>query len=174
MTQERWIPVVGYEDCYEVSDLGRIRSLARSVQCGGSLRRIPQKILKWRTDDCSTGYVYVSLCRNGSEKKFVVHRLVLRAFVGPPGGMWALHRNGNRADPRLDNLYYGTPKENGADMIRHGNSRRGSKNTMALLSEELVRWIRESTQSSIELGALLGVHHSTIRKARARVNWSST
>ncbi|MEY4713305.1 MAG: hypothetical protein RIS88_2755 [Pseudomonadota bacterium] len=168
---EQWRPVVGYEGLYEVSDAGRVRSLARTVRVGASMRPVAARMLTWRTDDKSTGYVYVSLCREGRERKAPVHLLVLAAFVGPAAGLWGLHRDGNRANPALGNLYYGTPKDNSQDMVRHGRSQRGVKAFNALLDDELVGWIRESRQSSLELAPLLGVHSSTIRAARLRKNW---
>lgn len=171
---ERWRPVVGYEGFYEVSDHGRVRSLDRLVTVRGarSPRPLRGRLLNWRTDDLSTGYVYVSLCRGGQEKKVPVHLLVLAAFVGPANGLWCLHRDGRRDNPRLHNLYYGTPKDNSQDMVRHGRSQRGNKNWIAVMTPELVDWVRESTQSSVALAPVLGVHSSTIRAVRLGRNWA--
>jgi hypothetical protein len=173
MSGERWLPVVGYEGFYEVSDFGRVRSIERDVPVKGSvvLRRVRARVLNWRTDP-TTAAVYVSLCRGGQERKVDVHPLVLAAFVGPANGLWGLHRNGDRRDARLVNLYYGTPKDNSQDMVRHGRSQRGQKNRTALLTPELAQWIRESPQSSLQLAPLLGVHSSTVRSVRLGKNWA--
>lgn len=164
MNVETWMPVAGYEGLYEVSDGGRVRSLARK-NCRG-------RVLKYRVDSAGEGYVYVTLCRDGVNKKVNVHQLVLAAFVGEPNGLWGLHRNGDKGDSRLANLYYGTPKQNSGDMVQHGRSQRGTKHYKAVLTPELVAWVRESHQSSLEIARQLGVAGSTIRAARLRHNWA--
>lgn len=114
---ERWLPVVGYEGLYEVSDFGRVKSLARNKsngvwQAGRVLRPGPQR----------RGYLTVSLCDvAGVKKSRRVHRLVLAAFVGEcPPGLLVCHRNDVPADNRLSNLYYGTRSENSADAFSNG------------------------------------------------------
>jgi hypothetical protein len=64
------------------------------------------------------GYMLVSL---GFNKKRAVHTLVLEAFVCPrPKGMQCRHLDDNKKNPRLENLCWGTPKENLADQYRNG------------------------------------------------------
>lgn len=93
-----------------------------------------QKIWKKRSfgrGSISNGYVRVTLCCNGRSKRFYVHQLVLLAFVGPcPDGNECRHRNGRKLDNFLDNLCWGTPKQNGEDKVRHGNSLRGCKHPL--------------------------------------------
>ena len=169
---EEWRPLIGYEGIYEISNFGSIRSLTRVVPMkDGRTKTVAAKILKRRIDDKGSGYVYTSLCRDGVTTKSNVHQLVLLSFVGPPNGLWALHRDGDRANSALTNLYYGTPAQNSKDMVRHGNSLRGEDNHESVLTQELVQWIKESRQSSIELGLAIGVHHSTIRSVRTGRNW---
>lgn len=120
MLDEQWLPVAGYEGLYEVSDLGRVKSLHRPRLRGGFW---PERIL--RPGPQRKGYLTVSLCdRFGQRKSSRVHRLVLAAFVGPcPNGMDVLHRNDVPGDNRLVNLYYGTRSENQRDALANG--RRG-------------------------------------------------
>jgi hypothetical protein len=70
----------------------------------------------------------------------------MEAFVGPANGLHALHRNGKPSDNRLENLYYGTVKDNMADRARHGNTVTttwiGEKHPRAILTEADVRAIR--------------------------------
>src|SRR4051812_4452753 len=81
---EIWKAVPGYEGRYEVSNLGRVKSLARYVRCGkggGKGRRLtPQKILRPGTMN-RFGHCSVMLGRDGGSR--CVHDLVLTAFVGP-------------------------------------------------------------------------------------------
>lgn len=106
-------------DGYEVSDLGRVRSW---IMANSTRRRTEPKVLRQQSD--KDGYAQVNL-RNRTKK---VHHLVLKAFVGPrPDGMEASHNNGRRADNRLENLRWGTPKENNADKLVHGTVLTGDR-----------------------------------------------
>lgn len=115
---ERWLPIPGHEG-YEASDIGRVRSVDRTlVHKNGRLQRRKGVMLKQRQDQ--DGYWR---CRCGLGIPLGVHRLVLMAFVGPcPPGMLGLHNNGDPSDSRLENLRWGTPSDNTADMFRHGRN----------------------------------------------------
>jgi hypothetical protein len=98
--KENWLPIKGYEGSYEVSDLGRVRNTRTG------------RILK--QDNSVRGYHRVSLCVNGKQKCFRVHRLVLMTFA-PCDDMDKLqvnHINENKDDNRLINLNWMTNKEN--------------------------------------------------------------
>src|SRR5690606_17793610 len=69
-----------------------------------------------------------TLWRQGSQSSPLVHRLVLKAFDGPPPrGHEALHANGVRDDNRLENLSWGTHSENQLDQVDHGTHFNASK-----------------------------------------------
>lgn len=107
-THERWLPVPGYEGLYEVSDLGAVRGPRTG---DGRLKPRPHK----------DGYAKVNLCRGGRQKTFLVHRLVLDAFVGPrEPGQECRHLDGDPSNNRLTNLAWGTQSENELDKVRHG------------------------------------------------------
>lgn len=108
MVNEEWRPVVGYEDVYEVSSQGRVRSLDRVIkrrtQSGVSLLQVGQKILKLKR---SGKYRAVNLAKYGKVETVTVHRLVAASFIGPcPNGYCVHHLNENKNDNRLDNLVY--------------------------------------------------------------------
>lgn len=169
---ERWLPILGYEGIYEVSSLGRVKALARPSRGCDGRRRLKERIFKCSICK-STGYVVATLRRaDGTPDKQGVHRLVLAAFVGPAGGRWALHRDGSRSDPRLDNLYWGTPKDNAADSARHGTFVRGERHPVSLLTDELVSWVRETQQTPWHLSFVLDVRPVTIRRARDGKSWA--
>lgn len=136
---ERWLPLPGLEGIYSVSDQGQARIEVRrqNVRAGQILKQTPQK----------DSYLYVGINPTGSRSyRRSVARLVLLTFVGPPPqeGMQANHKNGNITDNRLENLEWVTAAEN----IRHsmgklGNSRQGTKNPAASLTDEQVVTIRK-------------------------------
>lgn len=114
---ERWLPVVGYEGKYEVSDLGRVRSLDRLDSRGH--RRRGMLMSQSPIDDA--GHLAVNLCSDGISSTKKVYRLVLVAFIGtPPPGMEGCHRDGDPSDNRLANLYWGTHSDNMLDRVAHG------------------------------------------------------
>ena len=125
---ETWLPVAGFETFYEVSDLGRVRSLDR-LAClgrGGVVGVRAGRLLSPATDSRS-GYQVVSLWATPIRRSARVHTLVLEAFVGPrPKGFEALHDNGDPGDNRLANLSWNTPKMNAADTRRHGRHNHAS------------------------------------------------
>jgi hypothetical protein len=118
---ERWLPVVGYEGYYEVSDLGRLRSFPRVTNGSfGSTRRIPGRVLRPGVNP-QTGRRLVVLYRDGSGRTHNLYPLVLTAFVGPrPPGMEACHNDGDHTNDRLSNLRWDTSSENSYDIVRHG------------------------------------------------------
>lgn len=108
---ESWRPVAGYERLYEVSDLGRIRSLPRSKTAGRVLKQMCNK----------QGYCQVSLSRDGVRRNAFVHVVVAAAFHGPrPHHLVTRHLDGDPSNNKAPNLVYGTESENALDRIRHG------------------------------------------------------
>lgn len=117
MADEVWRAVIGLEGRYEVSDLGRVRSLDREVITShGVTRRYRGRPLTPSVGN--HGYLVVSV---GRRVKRTVHSLVAEAFIGPrPNGQEVRHKDGNALDCRAANLEYGTSRDNTADAIRHG------------------------------------------------------
>lgn len=118
---ECWLPIPDWEGHYEISDLGRIRSVGRHVtdRTGQRTRWYPARPRKISLG--TNGYSQVRLCRTDHGATLSVHRLVLLAFEGDgPEGAEVLHVNGNRTDARLVNLRWGTRGENNLDQVRHG------------------------------------------------------
>ena len=108
--EEKWKPVVGYEGLYEVSSLGRVRSLSRSIQGHKGYYVIPSRILK---GFYAYGYRYVELRKGGKLKSYRVHRLVAEAFLPNPNKYPIInHKNEIRDDNRVDNIEWCTHKYN--------------------------------------------------------------
>jgi hypothetical protein len=141
---ENWKPVAGWEKLYEVSDLGRVRSLDRISRFKENSKIIDVafkgKLLK---PSIVGGYFYMHL-RNLKRKRYCgVHRLVLETFVGPcPKDQQARHLDGIRPNCALSNLAWGTKLENEKDRIKHGRVPRGRTQHHAKLTDENVKAIR--------------------------------
>lgn len=96
-----------------------------------------RKPLKLKVRD--DGYLSVALRKDGKYHGRLVHRLVLEAFVGPcPKRHECCHKDGDRQNNKRSNLYWGTRQDNMNDMIRHGLSTKGEKNSQAKLTDEQV------------------------------------
>lgn len=119
MPGERWLPAVGFEGLYEVSDRGRVASLPRSNRRG--------RLVLTPSPD-SDGYLQVVLCSAGVRYTRKVHVLVAEAFIGPrPPGKVTRHLDGNQLNNARSNLRWGTHAENAQDRIAHGRDFNKSK-----------------------------------------------
>lgn len=176
---EEWRAVVGFEGLYEVSNLGRVRSLDRIAPLAGRatgkgftfLRK--GVVLRAAINKKRGGYRQVNLQRDGKQHQCRVCVLVAAAFIGPrPQGQETRHLNGNAQDDRASNIAYGTHKENAADRRLHGTHLQGEAVPHARLTEAAVRDILTSKESRHVLAAKYGVHHGHIYNIRYGSRWA--
>lgn len=114
---EEWRDVIGYEGLYQVSNLGRVRSLDRWCPTKGGAKQLRKgKLVSIHVN--RYGYEYVSLSADGKHKNASVHRLVLAAFVGE-SDLTVNHINEDKLDNRLCNLEYLSAKDN----LNYGGAR---------------------------------------------------
>lgn len=170
---ERWLPVVGWEEAYEVSSLGRVKSLTRDVPLNGGIWRIRSRIL--RLNPSRGGYLNVNLNNKGKSQTLTVHLLVLKAFAGPrPEGMEGCHGPAGKLDNSMSNLRWDTPEANHADRLLHGTLAVGERHGIAKLTDEKVRSIRKGLLAGKSLKALakdFGVGASTIWRIAKGETW---
>ena len=118
LTEEIWKDVEGYEKLYQVSNLGRVRSLDHmSVRnLNGKIYDCPVKGKMLTLVKDSSGYLNARLWNDGM-KAFLVHRLVAKAFIPNPDNLETVnHKDENILNNRADNLEYLSV----ADNIRYG------------------------------------------------------
>ena len=121
---ETWRPVTGYEAFYEVSDLGRVRSIRRTEMFRRKLNNgVVGEVTRTKGGSIlaasrgSNGYYTVRLIG----KTYTVHQLVLTAFVGQrPADHAACHGDGDKANNALSNLRWDTYAENNRERYKHG------------------------------------------------------
>lgn len=123
-SNDKWVPVVGHEGIYEVSDSGSVRSLDRYIYAlnnGTYCKRfIPGKMLK--TDIDEDGYVRINLQdKNHKGHRYGVHRLVAAAFIPNPCNKPTVnHKDGNKQNNSVDNLEWATDQEQSDHAIALG------------------------------------------------------
>lgn len=114
---EKWLPVVDFED-YSISDRGRVYSTKTS------------KVLK--PQKLNGGHLYVTLWSNGVGTRFLIHRLVLTAFVGRcPDGQEGCHKDDVPWNNVLSNLKWDTRSGNLLDSVRNGHHVHANKERCA-------------------------------------------
>lgn len=166
MSNQHWLPIMGYEQQY-------------SVSADGEVRREPQGRLLCPSVNRRNGYLYVSLSAHGKARNFRLHVLVARAFLGPsPEGKVVNHMDGVKAHNNIANLEYVTPSENSLHAYRLGlltppPVRLGTQAFTAKLSEADVLAIRQSPESNRKLGVRFGVDQSTIGDVKRGRTWQA-
>ena len=127
---EIWKDISGYENKYQVSNFGRIKSLQRDVISGrGGFRTVKEKILKPKID--RYGYLTIDLRdQNQIRKTLKIHRLVAIAFISnPENKIQVNHKNESKTDNTIQNLEWTTPLQNsnyGTRTERSAKKRRNS------------------------------------------------
>lgn len=120
---EVWKPVVGYEGLYEVSNIGRVRSI--NYHKSGKAKVMSPSFNTW-------GYLIVDLRKNNKRHSYTVHRLVALAFIPNPDNLPEInHKNEIKYDNTVENLEWCTRKYN----INYGtgNERRGRRKSIVQL-----------------------------------------
>jgi hypothetical protein len=119
----------------------------------------------------------LNLSSGGCKRRFYLHAVVLLAFVGArPAGMQCRHLDGNKLNNRLENLRWGTAKENASDSCRHGTLRTGSRQSQAKLTESSVLDIRRRAKTGgvgvqRQLSTEYGVSDTIISHVVSRKTW---
>lgn len=175
--KEIWKPVPGYP-IYEVSNLGRVRSLDREifyVRDGKEYcRTMPGKILKQAN---VRGYRTVTMFKDTVQISKKVHRLVARVFIGKPpfSGALVRHQDDNPANNRASNLLWGSSLDNSRDMVERKRQHRGPQSKYGKGDAKLIRDIDAYIYagfSTTEIVERFGVTKQFVTRLKYGRTWS--
>lgn len=174
---EQWKDVIGYEGLYQVSDLGRVKSMQRICSCNskGGTRLKKEKILKQTLQE--SGYIQRTLLKEGKLFLTGVHRLVAKAFISNPENKPEVnHKDCIKHHNYVYNLEWNTYKENIQHSWKNGlaKPKKGEKHNMSKLTEKDVLEIRElyKTKKVSEIAKMFPkVNEQAIWKIVKRVRW---
>lgn len=176
--KEEWNGVVGWEDSYQVSSLGQVRSLIRQVRSRwGGMYWVNGRIL---SPNICNGYATIQLCKPDYRIRQSIHRLVARAFIGSPSDARpeVNHKDGNRLNNAYTNLEWVSRSENEIHAWKTGlfNPARGVDTAVAKITERDVRairdWYAKGGISQRALGERYGLDQSSVSLIVSRRNWA--
>jgi hypothetical protein len=175
MDNEVWKPVPGYEGFYEVSDLGRVKSIGRIIKDRwGKDRFAPERVLV--VSYTLAGYGHVLLYRNGVRITRTVHVLVAATFIGPRSDASINHIDGDKRNNRPSNLEYCSVATNNRHALdnRLRVNPRGERHGRSKLSQDQVLEIRSRVASGelqFRVAQNFGVTKQTVCKIVNRQKW---
>lgn len=174
---EIWKPIPDYEGFYEVSNLGRVRSVSRFVMNHYTKEWREGKVLKPYVTP--QGYYNVKLSKLGVKDKHNIHRLVASAFIPNCENKRTVnHKNGIKTDNRVENLEWATYSENIKHAYDNGLKERkatsfAENHHKTNLKNTDVVDIYNSTLSTKELSIKYGISYDVIQKIRLKKTWKS-
>ena len=158
--QEIWKDIQGYEGLYQISNLGRVKSLERIIITSNNItKKISEKILK----PClrKNGYYSIVLQKNNKSKYYTIHRLVAKEFIPNPDNLPQVnHKDENKLNNNVDNLEWCTSKYNnnyGTHNERHALARSKTVYQYSLSKKLLSIW-----KSTHDVNYKLGYHQGNI------------
>lgn len=167
MENEVWKDIVGYEGLYQVSNLGRVKSLKRKVYAGRNRMRWQYERILSNNKTNGNGYIVVSLNKESKSKNKYVHRLVAEAFLENPNNYkYINHKDQNTFNNNANNLEFCTAQYNST--YRDAHIKRGLKYRNNLVNSKKVYQLDENENiikefpSMAEANRQLGTNHTSI------------
>lgn len=161
--KEIWKDIPSFEG-YQVSNLGRVRSIDRIVLTKDG-RNICYKGKLLKLHPNKQGYLQVLL---GTKNMQRVHLIVLKTFIGPrPPMKEGCHKDGNRKNNWRTNLCWGSKSKNAIDRVKHGNQHTAKLNPL------IVRHIRSQGHkiNKVAMARKYSVNRSTIYNVLNNQSW---
>ena len=172
---EFWKDIIGYEGHYQISNLGRVKSLEREIARGGRDHLIKERFLKTAINP--SGYYIIVLALDNNHKTMTIHRLLARHFIQNPNNKRCVnHINGIKTDNSLENLEWCTHSEN----TKHAFSTNlkkpsmGEENGSSKLTNKQVLEIKNLLKNNIkgiDIAKMFSVSTSTISYIKLKKYW---
>lgn len=176
-TEIVWEDVVGYEGLYKVSNNGLIKNVPRVYKMkDGRNRTIKGQYMAFMTD--KDGYKRLGLRKNGTQKKFYVHRLVAMAFIpNPEEKPQVNHIDGVKDNNFYKNLEWCTNKENRAHAAKNGlvADQWGVKNPNVKITKKdvlTIRKLRKENKKIKDIATIIGTSESNIKNVVYGYTWA--
>lgn len=175
--KEIWIDIINYEGIYQVSNLGKIKSLKRTCSSrNNSIRKVSDKLLKIFPNKTRANYWYVSLASN-KPKQYRVHKLVALHFIPNPDNLPQInHIDGNKANNMVYNLEWCTAQQNTDHAFKLGlmPDRRNNNASNKKLTKEIVAIIQIELAKGVKnriLAKKYSVSDATISLIKHNKRW---
>lgn len=164
---EEWRPIAGYEGLYEVSSLGRVRSLDIRVRTYQGTRARRGRLLRFKPRP--DGYKTVSLSRDSKVTDFLVHRLVASAFISNPLSHPEVnHRDFDKTNNQASNLEWCNAGMNRVHSAKHGRYGRACTVEKAAAAKRL---LAQGAPISL-IAKQLGISPKIVAHIRAGTGWA--
>jgi hypothetical protein len=169
--EEEWKDVVGFEGLYQVSNLGRVKSLPRTNICVNGKPLTTRGMILKNTKN-HRGYYEVNLFKRNDRKHKCIHVLLAETFIPNPDNLpLVLHKNDIKLDNRIENLYWGNHNDNMKDRLSNG--KHGSGN--AVLTVEKVKEIKSLIpfKTQFEIARMFKISHTTVGDIKRGKTWKT-
>ena len=118
--KEIWKDICGYENRYQISNLGNVKSLYRKVKSSNGFKTIPEKQLKLNNRN-NSNYLTITLRKCGHKYNMSIHRLVAQTFIPNPNNFPVVnHIDGNKKNNCVSNLEWCTQSHNVKESYKLG------------------------------------------------------
>lgn len=173
---EIWKSIMGYEDSYEISNYGNLRSKDRRVQARSGYYILKGQPIRPKID--KDGYLVIGLSKKQKVKWISIHRLVAMQYIPNPDNLPQVnHKYGNKLDNYYKHLEWNTCKQNIDHACKNGlrgKAKRGEDSNLAKLSWNVVNSIRNDNNEGmkqLELSQKYNTPESTIYKIITNRTW---
>lgn len=176
MSDELWKDAVDYEGFYQISDRGKVKSIARVVmRKDGKPYTVKERIITPYVD--RYGYLRIELNKRGVAKKHYVHRLVGQAFIPNPDNKPQInHIDTNKKNNTVNNLDWVTLQENRDHAVANGlqPDQRGKNNPNIKLTKKdvlLTRKLKKAGKTHTEISKIVGTSVSNVNNIVGGYTW---